>query len=46
MPTIAFGTWKMGNGQGTIDQVDQAISVGFNHVGEYLYAFRFTASVV
>ncbi|KAF5391006.1 hypothetical protein D9757_004061 [Collybiopsis confluens] len=32
MPTIAFGTWKLGNGQGTIDQVDQAINVGFNHV--------------
>ncbi|KDQ55523.1 hypothetical protein JAAARDRAFT_134095 [Jaapia argillacea MUCL 33604] len=32
MPTIAFGTWKMGNGQGPIDQVDQAISTGFSHV--------------
>lgn len=32
IPSIAFGTWKMGNGQGPIDQVDQAISVGFNHV--------------
>jgi len=32
IPSIAFGTWKIGNGQGPIDQVDQAISVGFNHV--------------
>ncbi|TFK36235.1 Aldo/keto reductase [Crucibulum laeve] len=32
MPTIAFGTWKLGNGQGPTDQVDQAISVGFSHV--------------
>ncbi|KAJ7585683.1 Aldo/keto reductase [Mycena floridula] len=32
MPTIAFGTWKMGNGDGTVHQVDQAISVGFSHV--------------
>lgn len=34
MPTIAFGTWKMGNGDGTIGQVDQAISVGFSHIGK------------
>ncbi|THU87153.1 Aldo/keto reductase [Dendrothele bispora CBS 962.96] len=32
MPTIAFGTWKMGNGEGPISQVDQAINVGFSHV--------------
>ncbi|KAF9002541.1 NADP-dependent oxidoreductase domain-containing protein [Cyathus striatus] len=32
MPSIAFGTWKLGNGQGPTDQVDQAISVGFSHV--------------
>ncbi|KAK0451394.1 Aldo/keto reductase [Desarmillaria tabescens] len=31
MPSIAFGTWKLGNGDGPISQVDQAISVGFNH---------------
>ena len=30
-----FGTWKTGNGQGPIhsDQVVQALSVGFNHLG-------------
>ena len=33
IPSIAIGTWKMGNGQGPIDQVDQAISVGFDHIG-------------
>ncbi|THG95192.1 hypothetical protein EW026_g6414 [Hermanssonia centrifuga] len=32
IPTVAFGTWKLGNGQQTIDEVDQAISVGFNHI--------------
>jgi hypothetical protein len=33
MPSIAFGTWGIGNGQGPIDQVEQAISVGFSHIG-------------
>lgn len=33
IPSIAFGTWTIGNGQGAIDQVEQAISVGFSHVG-------------
>ncbi|KAH9164821.1 Aldo/keto reductase [Lactarius sanguifluus] len=32
IPGIAFGTWGIGNGQGVIDQVDQAVSVGFNHI--------------
>ncbi|KAJ7662278.1 Aldo/keto reductase [Mycena rosella] len=32
LPSIGFGTWKMGNGDGPITQVDQAISVGFSHV--------------
>ncbi|KAF9067937.1 Aldo/keto reductase [Rhodocollybia butyracea] len=32
MPTIAFGTWKLGNGDGPISQVDQAINVGFSHI--------------
>jgi len=32
IPSIAFGTWTLGNGQGPIDQVEQAISVGFSHV--------------
>jgi len=32
IPGIAFGTWTLGNGQGPIDQVDQALSVGFNHI--------------
>ncbi|KAJ7843364.1 Aldo/keto reductase [Mycena olivaceomarginata] len=32
IPSIGFGTWKMGNGDGPISQVDQAISVGFSHV--------------
>ncbi|KAF8066592.1 Aldo/keto reductase [Lyophyllum atratum] len=32
IPSIAFGTWKLGNGQGPTDQVDQALSVGFSHV--------------
>ncbi|KAJ7776865.1 Aldo/keto reductase [Mycena maculata] len=32
IPSIGFGTWKMGNGDGPINQVDQAISLGFSHV--------------
>lgn len=32
IPSIAFGTWKLGNGDGPTDQVDQALSVGFSHV--------------
>ncbi|KAI0338423.1 Aldo/keto reductase [Trametopsis cervina] len=32
IPSIAFGTWTLGNGQQSIDQVDQAISVGFDHI--------------
>ena len=35
IPSIAFGTWTLGNGQGPIDQVDQAISVGFSHIGKH-----------
>lgn len=36
MPSIAFGTWTLGNGQGVIDQVDQALNIGFEHIGAYL----------
>ncbi|KAJ6517496.1 Aldo/keto reductase [Mycena vitilis] len=32
IPSIGFGTWKLGNGDGPISQVDQAISLGFSHV--------------
>ncbi|KZT18405.1 Aldo/keto reductase [Neolentinus lepideus HHB14362 ss-1] len=32
IPSIAFGTWTLGNGQGPIDQVEQALSVGFDHI--------------
>ncbi|KLO18232.1 Aldo/keto reductase [Schizopora paradoxa] len=32
MPSIAYGTWTLGNGQSAVDQVDQALSVGFDHV--------------
>ncbi|KAJ7505912.1 Aldo/keto reductase [Mycena galericulata] len=35
IPSIGFGTWKIGNGQGPIDQVDQAISLGFSHIQSY-----------
>ncbi|KAJ7659604.1 Aldo/keto reductase [Mycena polygramma] len=34
IPSIGFGTWKLGNGDGPISQVDQAISLGFSHVGQ------------
>jgi len=32
IPSIAFGTWTLGNGQASIDYVDQALSVGFSHI--------------
>ncbi|KAG2066644.1 Aldo/keto reductase [Suillus decipiens] len=32
IPSIGFGTWALGNGQGPIDQVEQALDVGYNHV--------------
>ncbi|KAF8194448.1 NADP-dependent oxidoreductase domain-containing protein [Mycena galopus ATCC 62051] len=32
IPSLGFGTWKMGNGDAPITQVDQAISVGFSHI--------------
>ncbi|KAF8915712.1 NADP-dependent oxidoreductase domain-containing protein [Mucidula mucida] len=32
IPGLAFGTWKIGNGEGPISQVDTAISVGFSHI--------------
>ncbi|THH00029.1 hypothetical protein EW026_g2415 [Hermanssonia centrifuga] len=32
IPSIAYGTGSLGKGQGTVDKVDQAISVGFNHI--------------
>lgn len=35
LTSSSFGTWKIGNGQGPIDQVDQALSVGFSHIGEW-----------
>jgi len=35
IPSIAFGTWTLGNGQGPIDQVDQALSMGFSHIGTF-----------
>jgi diketogulonate reductase-like aldo/keto reductase len=35
IPSIAFGTWTLGNGQGPVDKVDQALSVGFSHIGTF-----------
>ncbi|KAG6895079.1 hypothetical protein C0993_010202, partial [Termitomyces sp. T159_Od127] len=32
IPSIVFGTENLGNGQGPLDQVEQAISVGFGHI--------------
>lgn len=40
IPSIAFGTWTLGNGQSSVDQVDQALSVGFSHIGTFItYGF-------
>ncbi|KAG2751771.1 Aldo/keto reductase [Suillus brevipes Sb2] len=32
IPSIGFGTWKTGSGQGPIDQVKQALENGYNHL--------------
>ncbi|PCH36977.1 Aldo/keto reductase [Wolfiporia cocos MD-104 SS10] len=32
IPDIAYGTWKLGNGDVTIGRVKQALSVGFTHI--------------
>ncbi|KAI6127228.1 NADP-dependent oxidoreductase domain-containing protein [Pisolithus sp. B1] len=32
IPSIAFGTWTLGNGQGPVDQIEQALETGFNHI--------------
>ncbi|KAI1798298.1 Aldo/keto reductase [Ganoderma leucocontextum] len=32
IPSIAYGTWTLGNGDNAVGWVDQAISVGFNHI--------------
>jgi len=32
IPSIAFGTWTLGNGQAPVDYVGQALSVGFSHI--------------
>jgi hypothetical protein len=34
IPSIGFGTWKTGNGQGPVDQVKQALGNGFTHIGK------------
>ena len=37
IPSLGFGTWKIPKGQTTTDQVDQAISVGFSHIGQLVH---------
>lgn len=32
IPSIAFGTWTLGNGQGPVDQIEQALETGFDHI--------------
>lgn len=34
IPSLAFGTGSLGNGQSTIDTVDQALGTGFVHIGK------------
>lgn len=36
MPSIAYGTWTLGNGQGPIDQIAQAFDTGYYHIGKNL----------
>lgn len=35
IPSVAFGTWTLGGGTQATDFVDQAISVGFSHIGQW-----------
>lgn len=32
IPGIGYGTWKIGSGETVVNQVDQALSVGFDHI--------------
>ena len=46
---FSFGTWKIPIGHTTTDQVDQAISVGFSHIGKILlssYLFSFLSDTL
>lgn len=40
LPEIGFGTWTAGAGQTVVDQVEQAIETGFDHIGEQLDALQ------
>lgn len=33
LPEIGFGTWTAGSGDQVVDQVEQAIETGFEHIG-------------
>lgn len=33
--TIGFGTWTTGNGAQAVDQVEQAVELGFDHIGTH-----------
>ncbi|ORY75371.1 NADP-dependent oxidoreductase domain-containing protein [Leucosporidium creatinivorum] len=37
LPEIGFGTWTAGSGQTVVDQVEQAIETGFNHIDTAQY---------
>ncbi|KAF8553078.1 Aldo/keto reductase [Imleria badia] len=39
IPSIAFGTWKLGNGQDSTDKVIQALDNGFSHI-DTVQAYR------
>ena len=32
IPSIAYGTWKMGRGDEAVDRIHQAIESGFDHI--------------
>jgi diketogulonate reductase-like aldo/keto reductase len=36
MPSIAYGTWTLGSGQGPIDQIAQAFDTNYYHIGKHL----------
>lgn len=36
LPEIGYGSWLIGSGGTVVDQVEQAIEVGFSHIGTSL----------
>jgi diketogulonate reductase-like aldo/keto reductase len=42
IPGIAYGSWTLGNGREVIDQVEQGLDVGFDHLDTAQVCLSFT----